>query len=160
MGDGSEVRQVPKLLTGVILALLIVFAGYYLYARLVGNPKVIEALRTNPGGERAARAMLITLPDGRDLPVNYLREADTVYLGVDGLWWRLFRETPQPVTLLIRGETLSGQAVAILDDPEYTEAVFARLRPTAPTWLPGRLGGVLVEVTLNEHVINGEIEKE
>jgi hypothetical protein len=146
----TAVQLVSRALIGLILAVTLVIAGYYVYLRFVGNSGVVEELRTNPGGERAARAMLITLPDGRELPVNYLREGDMVYLGVDGLWWREFREGAQPVTLLIRGQTLSGQAVAILDDPARTEAVFARLRPTAPAWLPGRMRGVLVQVTLNE----------
>ena len=83
-------------------------------------------------------------------PTIHWREGDMVYLGVDGLWWREFQDDARPVTLLLRGQTLSGQAVAIVDDPARTQAVFARLRPTAPTWLPGRMRGVLVQVTLNE----------
>ena len=146
----TGVQLVSRALIGLILVVTLVIAGYYAYLRFVGNSRVVEELRMNPGGERAARAMLITLPDGRELPVNYLREGDMVYLGVDGLWWREFQDEARPVTLLIRGQTLSGQAVAIVDDPARTEAVFARLRPTAPTWLPGRMRGVLVEVTLNE----------
>lgn len=141
--------RVPKILIGLILGLTLLFSGYYLYARLVGNPQVIQELRTDPNGSRAARVMLITLPDGRILPVNYLREGQMVYIGIDGLWWREFEHGPRPVTLLIRGETLMGKAVAILDDAAHTEDVFARLRPTAPAWLPGRMRGVLVEVTLN-----------
>ena len=93
--------------------------------------------------------MLISLPDGRELPFNYLREGEMVYMGVDGLWWRLFADEAKSVTLLIRGETLTGRARAILDDPAHTTDVFSRLRPTAPTWLPGRMGGVLVEIALD-----------
>ena len=36
----------------------------------------------------ARKVMLITLPSGRTLPVNYLRDGDTVYAGADGRWWR------------------------------------------------------------------------
>ena len=143
-------QQVRKALIGLLLAAALLIVGYYLYMRLIGNARVIEELRGDPTGPRAARVMLITLPDGRNYPVNFLREGDRVYLGVDGLWWRAFRGTAQPVTLLIRGETTSGRALAILDDPVRTEAVFARLRPSAPTWLPGRMRGVLVEVTLDD----------
>jgi len=144
---------VLKILTGTVRVVAVLLLGYYLYTRLVGNPAVIDELRADPNGQRAARVMLITLPDGRELPVNYLRESgvegENVYVGVDGLWWRLFADAAQPVSLLIRGETLTGQARAILDDPAYTKDVFARLRPTAPTWLPGRMGGVLVEVKVD-----------
>ena len=93
--------------------------------------------------------MLLTLPGGKELPVNYLREQDLVYVGIDGLWWRQFRAGAQPVRLLIKGEDLTGRARAVLDDPAYTEDVFSRLRPTAPTWLPGRMRGVLLEIVLD-----------
>jgi hypothetical protein len=138
-----------KILLGFVVALSLLFVGYYAHMRFVGNPQVIAELQGAQGGTRADRVMLITLPDGQELPVNYLREGSTVFVGVDGLWWRQFREAPQTVKLTIRGDRLAGQALAILDDPAYTEAVFARLRPTAPTWLPGRLRGVLLEITLN-----------
>jgi hypothetical protein len=144
-----------KLLIGLVVTVALVFGGYVLYARLIGNPRVVEELLSNPDGPRADRVMLITLPDGRVLPVNYLREGDTVYVGVDGLWWREFSGGSRPVKLLIRGESLIGHALAILDDPAHTEAVFARLRPTAPAWLPGRMRGVLVEVTLGERIDGG-----
>ena len=142
-------RLVFKILTGSICAIALLFVGYYLYARLVGNPAVIEELRSDPNGARAARAMLISLPGGRELPVNYLREGEMVYMGVDGRWWRLFADEAKSVTLLIRGETLTGRARAILNDQARTKEVFTRLRPTAPTWLPGRMGGVLVEIALD-----------
>ena len=138
-----------KIIIGLVVAVLVFVAGYLAYLRLIGNPAVIAELKDGDGGPRAAKVLLITLPEGTELPVNYLREDGKVFIGVDGLWWREFREGAKPVTLLIRGETLSGQALAILDDPAYTEAVFARLRPTAPTWLPGRMRGVLVEITLD-----------
>jgi hypothetical protein len=141
----------PKVVKASLWAvgLLIVAAGsYYAYLQLVGNPRVMTEIRAEPDGERAGRVMLIDLPDGRTLPVNYLREDHMVYVGVDGLWWRQFRPGDVPVELLIRGEDLQGRARAVLDDPDRTRSVFARLRPTAPAWLPGRMGGVLVEIRL------------
>lgn len=38
----------------------------------------------------------------------------------------------------------------MLDDPEYTAAVFARLRPKTPKWLPSWLNGKLVIITVAE----------
>jgi hypothetical protein len=139
---------VAKALLFVVAALVVFVAGYIAYARLIGNPKVVEEIRTNPAGERAGIVTLLTFADGRQIPVNYLREGDKVYLGADGPWWRALRDGGAPVSLLIRGDTLKGHAVVILDDPDYTHDVFARLRPRAPAWLPDWLNGKLVVVTL------------
>lgn len=133
---------------GIVLALVLLGIGYVVYATRIANPHVVAELRDHPEGERAQRAMLLTLPDGQTFPVNYLREADTVYLGADGRWWRQLRGGAI-VTLLIRGEMLSGQAKPIENDQEYTNEVFARLRPNAPAWLPDWLNGVLVVVSLD-----------
>ncbi len=139
-----------RIFVGIAVALGLLFVGYYGYLRLIGNPGVMAELRSDPHGVRAERVMLITLPDDTVLPVNYLREGEVVFIGVDGLWWRQFRDGPATVSLLIQGEELTGKARAILDDPAYTNEVFARLRPTAPTWLPGRMRGVLVEIELDQ----------
>lgn len=133
---------------GIVLALVLLGIGYVVYATRIANPRVVAELRDHSEGERAQRAMLLTLPDGQTFPVNYLREADTVYLGADGRWWRQLRGGAI-VTLLIRGEMLSGQAKPIENDQEYTNEVFARLRPNAPAWLPDWLNGVLVVVSLD-----------
>jgi len=90
--------------------------------------------------------LLLTLPSGRTIPVNYLRETDVVYAGSDGRWWRELRGDGAPVALEIRGEALRGHAQAIESDPAHTHDVFARLRPTVPSWLPDWLNGVLVEI--------------
>ena len=76
---------------------------------LVGNPRVVAELRDDPQGERAGIVMLLGLPDGRELPVNYLREGNQVFAGADGRWWRPLRDGNAPVRLLIRGETFDGQ---------------------------------------------------
>ena len=49
-----------------------------------------------------------------------------------------------PVTVLVRGETLRGRARAVLDDPAYTEQIFAKLRPDAIEGF-----GTLVEIRLD-----------
>ena len=112
------------------------------------NAQVLEEIRTNPQGARAARSMIITLADGRIYPVNYLREDELVFMGIDGRWWRAFQGSGEPVEMLIRGQRLRGHAKVVLDDPEYDVDVFARLRPKVPSWLPLWLNGKLVVITL------------
>ncbi len=127
----------------VIVAGFVLVAGYAAYRVHVANPAVERELREDPDGERARKVMLITLPSGRTLPVNYLREGDTVYAAADGRWWHQLRGQGAPVELLVRGKTHVGQARAIEDDPEHRSAVFDRLRPTAP-----KLFGTLVQIAL------------
>ena len=117
--------------------------GYYLYTENIINPRVVRELTEHPDGERAKRAMLLTLPSGRRIPVNYLREGPVVYAGADGSWWKELVGEGFSVTLLVRGETLRGTARAVLDDPEYTQDVFKRLRPNAIEGF-----GTLIEVKL------------
>ena len=112
------------------------------------NAAVAETLRLDPQSARAARTMLITLADGRVFPVNYLREGDLVFMGIDGRWWRAFQGSGQPVTMLIQGEVLEGHARVNLEDPALVKDVFARLRPTVPDWLPDALNCKLVTIRL------------
>ncbi len=133
----------------VLVALLLLAFGYR--AATVGdrNAAIAADIRENPDGERARRAMLIYLEDGRMYPVNYLMEDNLVFMGIDGLWWRAFEDEGAPVSMLIRGREYTGHARVILDDPAYTEDVFSRLRPTVPEWLPDWLNGKLVEIELD-----------
>lgn len=133
----------------ILGVLAIVIVGYGFYQLQVANPKVADELVRDPQGPRAQKVMMLTFADGKSIPVNYLREGNRVFVGADGPWWRSFRGEGAPVTLLIKGETLTGQAVAVLDDPAYTKDVFSRLRPTVPKWLPDWLNGKLVVITLN-----------
>ena len=71
-------------------AVLLLFGVFVLLTQLA-NRSVTRALRALPQGERAKKVMLLTLPSGRTIPVNYLREADIVYAGSDGRWWRELR---------------------------------------------------------------------
>ncbi|MBW2240407.1 MAG: hypothetical protein JRH01_00340 [Deltaproteobacteria bacterium] len=127
----------------VVVALLVLVAGYAVYMARVANPSAERELREEPDGERARKVMLITLPSGQTLPVNYLREGDTIYAAADGRWWHQLRGQGAPVELLVRGETLMGQARAIEDDPDHRSAVFDRLRPSAPKFF-----GTLVQIDL------------
>ena len=130
----------------IILGLLLGLAA--LYTRLVVNPKVVAELVNSPDGEKAARVMLLTLPEGQVLPVNYLREDSLVFVGADGGWWRQFRPDDAAVTLMIKGIEYSGRARAVLDSPDYTAEIFTKLRPTAPAWLPAWLNGKLIVIEL------------
>ena len=135
----------------IVLAVLVVaFLALRLLFGLIANPRVVEELQTDPQGERAGIVMLLTLPDGRVLPVNYRREGNQVFAGADGRWWRALRDGDVPVTVMIRDETLKGRARVVFDDPEYKRDVFARLRPNVPKWLPGWLDAQLVVIDLDE----------
>ena len=130
---------------GIALVLLgsLVVASSCVYSWWI-NPRVAKELREDPQGERAQKVMLLTLPSGKQLPVNYLRDGATVYAAADFPWWRELRDGGGRGTVLIRGETLQGRMRAVEDDPELRDSVFARLRPTAPRW-----AGTLVVIELD-----------
>ncbi len=106
------------------------------------NRGVVRELEREPDGARAEKVLLLTLPSGKRIPVNYLRKDDTVYAAADFPWWRQLREERE-VTVLIRGETLPGRGRAIRDDPALRDRVFDELRPTPPRFL-----GTLIEIRL------------
>ena len=135
----------------IIVAIFVapLLGAYVLYGNFVTNPRVVAEIRANPEGERAGIVMVLTLPDGHQIPVNYLREDGQVFAGADGRWWRAFRDAGARVSVEIGGETLTGHAVVVLDDPDYTRDVFSRLRPTVPSWLPDWLNAKLVVITLD-----------
>ena len=128
----------------------LVFLGLLAYALLLGNPRVVREIQNDPQGKRAGIVMLLGLPNGRTLPVNYLREGSQVFVGADGPWWRAVREGNAPVTVTIRGETLTGRARVVFDDPDYKRSVFERLRPDVPQWLPAWMDAHLVVIDLDE----------
>lgn len=132
-----------RIILFAVALLFLLAAGYWIFATQIGNPRVAREIMENPTGERAARVMLLTLPGGRAIPVNYLREDDMVYAGADGTWWKELVGDGKPVTVLVQGETLSGEARVVLDDPEYVERIFARLRPNAVKGF-----GTLVEISV------------
>ena len=126
------------------------FIGLLAYALRIGNPRVMRELESNPQGEQAGIVMLLALPNGRVLPVNYRREGSQVFVGADGPWWRAVRDGNAPVSVTIRGENLTGRARVVLDDPDYKRSVFERLRPNVPKWLPAWLDAHLVVIDLDE----------
>jgi len=127
----------------LVVGVVLLVGGAFVYSWWT-NPRVIRELREDPQGERAREVMLLTLPSGKALPVNYLRDGDTVYAAADFPWWRELRGEGGRASVLIRGETLHGQIRAVENDPELRSSVFARLRPTAPSWL-----GTLVVIELD-----------
>jgi len=127
-----------------VACVVVIVAAVPLYYAFFMNPKVARELREDPDGERAGKVMLITLPSGRAIPVNYLRDGDTVYAGADGSWWKELRGGGGRGRVLVRGETLEGHMRAVEDDPALRDSVFERLRPTAPRW-----AGTLVVVDLD-----------
>ena len=128
----------------------LVFLGLLAYALLFGNPRVVREIQNDPQGKRAGIVMLLGLPNGRTLPVNYRREGSQVFVGADGPWWRAVRDGNAPVTVTIRGETLTGRARVVFDDPDYKRSVFARLRPDVPEWLPAWMDAHLVVIDLDD----------
>jgi len=141
------------LLLGGALLVVAPFAAMFMYNTVI-NPGVVREMKDDPEGDRARKVMLLTLPSGRELPVNYLREEGRVYAGADGRWWTELRDGYADVTVWIRGSTLEGRARAVLDDPDYTRDVFSRLRPDA---LPGF--GRLIEILLDPDDPGGPIAK-
>ena len=127
-----------------LLALIAIGAGTRCVYSWWANPKVIRELREDPGGERAKKVMLLTLPSGKLLPVNYLRDGNRVYAAADFPWWREIPEEGGLGTVLVQGETLNGTIRAVLDDPKLRASVFERLRPTAPGW-----AGTLIVIELD-----------
>jgi hypothetical protein len=128
----------------ILGVLIVVLPVVFFFQAKLANPGVAQELIDEPQGERARKVMLLTLPSGREIPVNYLREEKRVYAGADGRWWKELEGEAVAVTILVQGETLEGRARAVRDDPTYRKDVFSRLRPTA---LPGF--GTLIEILLD-----------
>jgi hypothetical protein len=137
--------QIFRILGGIALLLVVLALGYIVYATSVTNPRVERELIENPQGERAGRVMMLTLPSGRRIPVNYYQDGGMVFAGADGTWWKEMVGDGDRVSMLIRGEALQGHGRAIEDDPAYTERVFAKLRPNAVKGF-----GTLIEIKMDE----------
>lgn len=126
----------------IVLVALVATARFYSNS---SNERVIRELREEPNGERARKVMLLTLPSGKALPVNYLREGSTVYAAADFPWWREIEKSDGRASALVRGEILHGHIRAERDDAALRDSVFERLRPTAP-----RFAGTLIVIEVDE----------
>ena len=120
-----------KILAIGLILIALAPVAIWLYLEHVGNPRVAKELIDDPDGSRARKVMLLTLPGGRQLPVNYYAEGEMLYAAADGRWWRQLVGEGREVEVFVRGTSRKGIARAVRDDPEYTERIFARLRPTA-----------------------------
>jgi hypothetical protein len=128
---------------GLLLLAVCALVGGRLYYERFANPRVARELLDQPDGERARKVMLLTLPSGRQVPVNYFLDGNMLYAGADGRWWKELVGGDVEVQALVRGETLTGRARAVRDDPAYTERIFRQLRPNAIKGF-----GTLVEIRL------------
>jgi len=123
----------------IIIAIIVSVVGFAIYQKNFVNPAVAEELRSQPEGLRAARVMLMTIDGSYTL----------VYVGADGPWWHELTGEGSPVALLIKGKVYTGQARAVVNQPEFTRQVFKRLRPKMPGWIPDMFNGVLVQIDLD-----------
>lgn len=128
---------------GIATLLALAIPAAFFYYGQVANPRAVAELMEEPTGLRAQKVMLLTLPSGRRLPVNYLAEDNRIYAGADGRWWKELAGGTFDVTVWVLGETRAGRAKVVEDDPNYTKDIFSRLRPSA---LPGT--GRLIEILL------------
>ena len=135
---------------GALLFVFVVILTINFVPSETTNQRVERELRADPEGSTARRVMMVSLPDGRSLPVNYLREDELVFIGVDGFWWRQFTGEGQAVEMFIRGELVNGHAKAVLDRPDYVSEIFKRLRPKVPAWLPSWLNGKLIVIEVSD----------
>jgi len=137
-----------RVLKWIAVTLVILVSAYFAIFFLLVNPMILNEIKNEPSSEMAGEALVLTFSSGKEIPVNYLREGNQVFVGADGPWWREFEAGSMPVTLVIKGETFMGSATVVLDDPAYTHEIFMRLRPTVPEWLPEWLNGKLIVINL------------
>ncbi|MFT6436984.1 MAG: hypothetical protein ACJAVI_005058 [Candidatus Azotimanducaceae bacterium] len=137
-----------RVLKWFAIILTVAVAASFAAFLLLMNPMIVNQIKNKPTSEIAGEALALSFSSGKEIPVNYLREGNQVFVGADGPWWREFENGPTPVKLVIKGVKLTGSATVVLDDPEYTQEIFARLRPTTPGWLPDWLKGKLIVIKL------------
>lgn len=116
-----------------------------LVAACVNTADDMAELRENPQGEKAKKVMILTLPDSTSIPVNYIREDNSVYTGADGRWWRQLRGDGAAVSVLIKGEELSGVGQAVENDRARRRFILEKVRPGF-VWLTP---SVPIEITLD-----------
>ncbi len=125
--------------------LLTAFALALFLAGCVSPTDDMAELRANPQGELAQKTMILTLPDGEVIPVNFIREGNKVYIGADGRWWRQLRGEGARVGLFILGEELTGVARAVEEDKEQARFILEKVRPGFAWLTPS----IPVEITID-----------
>ena len=135
----------------LIVIPLSVFFYFYIATVFVGNPRVIAELQSEPDGQLSDLVGILTLPDERKIPVNYLHRNKQVFLGADGPWWRDFRGDGAEVAVWIKGNEFRGIATVKLGDSATKDRVFPIIRPRVPEWLPDFLNAKLVVIQLYDH---------
>ncbi len=117
-----------------------------LFAGCANAEKDMAELRANPQGDLAQKVMILTLPDGETIPVNYVREDDYVYTGADGFWWCQLRGDGSRVEVYIKGEDLTGLGRAVEHDKERAKEILAKVRPGFERFSPA----VPIEIKIDE----------
>ena len=130
---------------------LAILVGLAIIGALVANPVVSAVLRSERHRWLSDKIMLITIKQPetsalKTFPVDYLREADTIYVGADSDWWQPLEGGAQ-VRMLIQGRERSGRAMPILNDPDRIESGFKKLRPST-YWRALWTGAVFIEIKL------------
>ena len=141
-------RFVALALIGILVT---VFLYFYIATVFVGNPRVIAELQSEPDGQLSDLVGILTLPDDRKIPVNYLHENKQVFLGADGPWWRDFRGDGAEVVMWIKGDEFKGRARVMLGESDVKDRVFPTIRPRVPEWVPDFLNAKLVVIQLYDH---------
>ena len=144
--------RVVRFVTPVSLAILVlIFLYFYIATVFVGNPRIIAELQSEPDGQLSDLVGILTLPDERKIPVNYLHRNKQVFLGADGPWWRDFRGDGAEVAMWIKGNEFRGIATVKLGESATKDRVFPIIRPRVPEWLPDFLNAKLVVIQLYDY---------
>ena len=151
MISGLSFRVARFVAHALIVILVSVFFYFYVATVFVGNPRVIAELQSEPDGQLSDLVGILTLPDDRKIPVNYLHENKQVFLGADGPWWRDFRGDGAEVVMWIKGNEFKGIATVKQGDSATKDRVFPIIRPRVPEWLPDFLNAKLVVIQLYDH---------
>jgi hypothetical protein len=130
-----------------------IVAGIAVVVTVAANPLVSTILRSERHALLSDRIMLITLrkqgtSEQITFPVNYLREADTVYVGCDSGWWKHL-EGGAEVRMHIEGNDLVGWAIPIRDDSNRISEGFKKLRPSTYKWALWT-GAVFIEIQIQD----------
>jgi hypothetical protein len=135
------------------LTAISVLIGIAVIVSIVANPLVSAILKSERHALLSDHIMLITLREQTTtemitFPVNYLREADTIYIGCDS-GWRKNLQGGAEVRMRIKDKDFVGRAIPILDDRERISTGFKKLRPSTYQWALWT-GAVFIEVHMQK----------